>query len=118
MYQLEVQEFIDELIKRLAKTILESRFKRKNMQVVYEVNLKVVVSHEIDTIENLKDNNEFAEDLRQMICDESAFSGGVAIVDILNSKIDVKEIDSEVDETVNNDFEKTVYNDFMKNCKH
>ena len=60
------------------------------MQVKYEVELKVTVVHEVSEMEELKTNSELAEDLRAMICDEATVAGGVAVVDILNSPIDVK----------------------------
>ena len=60
------------------------------MQVKYEINLKVTVVHEVSEMEDLKTNSELAEDLRTMICDEATVAGGVAVVDILNSSIDVR----------------------------
>ena len=56
---------------------------------MYEVTAKFVVSHEIDNIENLKDNNEFASDLVQMVCDEASTCGAVATYEIIESKIDI-----------------------------
>lgn len=60
------------------------------MKVKYEATIKVTVVHDIDTLENLKDNNEFATDLVTMICDEATTAGGVACYEILESSIDVK----------------------------
>ena len=60
------------------------------MKAKYEVTIKVSVVHDIDAIENLKDNNEFANDLVQMICDEASQAGGVACYEILNSSVDVR----------------------------
>lgn len=52
--------------------------------------LKVSVVHDIDTIENLKDNNEFANDLAHMICDEASQCGAIASYEIIESALDVK----------------------------
>ena len=60
------------------------------MKVMYEVTAKFVVIHEIDNIENLKDNNEFANDLSHMVCDEASTCGAVATYEIIESKINVK----------------------------
>ena len=60
------------------------------MKVKYDVTLKVSVIHDIDTLENLKDNNEFANDLARMICDEATTAGGVASYEIIESALDVK----------------------------
>lgn len=60
-----------------------------NDKVVYEVDLKVTVFHPIDGLENLKDNNEFANDLVAMICDEATVSGGCALVDVKKSSMNV-----------------------------
>lgn len=60
------------------------------MKVMYEVTAKFVIVHEIDNIENLKDNNEFANDLAHMVCDEASTCGAVATYEIIESKIDVK----------------------------
>lgn len=60
------------------------------MKVKYEVTVKFNVVHDIDTIEELKDNNEFANDLAHMVCDEASTCGAVATYEILNSSIDVK----------------------------
>lgn len=59
------------------------------MKVVYEATVKFQVVHEIDSIENLKDNNEFANDLAHMVCDEATTCGAVASYEILNSSINV-----------------------------
>ena len=60
------------------------------MKAKYEVTLKVTVIHDIDTIENLKDNNEFANDLARMVCDEATTAGAVACYEIIESALDVK----------------------------
>lgn len=57
------------------------------MKAEYEVNVKIKASYEIDTIEGLKSNSEFAEDLAQMICDEVATAGGVASYEIIKSEV-------------------------------
>ena len=79
------------------------------MKAKYEVNLRVTIIHDIDTIANLKGSNEFATDLAQMICDEATNCGAVACYEIIDSKIyaSVKN---------NNDAEKInfSYDDFMK----
>ena len=82
------------------------------MKVKYETTLKVTVIHDIDTIENLKDNNEFANDLAQMICDEATTAGSVACYEIIESKIDVN-----VKEIENAERENIIYNDFIKNSR-
>lgn len=60
------------------------------MKVVYGATIKVNISHEIDTLEDLKDNNEYATDIARMICDEATTAGGVACYEILESTIDVR----------------------------
>lgn len=59
------------------------------MKVKYETTLKLTVVHDIDTLENLKDNNEYASDIARLICDEATTAGGVACYEILESSIDV-----------------------------
>ena len=59
------------------------------MKVKYETTIKVTVVHDIDTLENLKDNNEYATDIARLICDEATTAGGVACYEILESSIDV-----------------------------
>lgn len=77
------------------------------MQVVYEMNVKIKGVYEIDTIENLKDNSEFANGVCQMVCDEIATAGGVGCYEIIESKIDITE-----------KVKDKIYNDFMKNSRH
>ena len=60
------------------------------MKVKYDMTLKVSVVHDIDAIENLKDNNEFANDLAHMICDEASQCGAIASYEIIESALDVK----------------------------
>ena len=79
------------------------------MKARYEVTLKVSVIHDIDTLESLKDNNEFANDLARMICDEATMTGAVACYEILESSIDVREESV----TTNN----VVYDNFMRNAE-
>lgn len=59
------------------------------MKAKYEVNIKIKASYNIDTIEGLKGNAEFAEDLAHMICDEVTTAGGVASYDIIESEVKV-----------------------------
>ena len=60
------------------------------MKVKYDITLKVSVVHDIDTIENLKDNSEYAHDVAKLICDEATTAGGVACYEIIESALDVK----------------------------
>ena len=79
------------------------------MKVKYEVALKVTVMHDIDTFENLKGNNEFANDLVAFICDEATTAGGVACCEIIESSVNVKE----EQDNANN----VVYKNFMRNAE-
>ena len=60
------------------------------MKAKYDVTLKVTVIHDVDTIENLKSNTEFANDLVAMICDEATTAGGCACCEVLESALTVK----------------------------
>lgn len=66
------------------------KLERKKMKATYEVNLKVVVIHDVDTLENLKSNTEMANDIATMICDEATSCGAVAMYDIVSSSVNVK----------------------------
>ena len=79
---------VDDYLCREYEKIIERR--KNTMKVKYEMTLKVTVSHDIEGLKNLKDNREYAEDLAQMICDEATVTGGVAVVDVIESTIDVK----------------------------
>ena len=59
------------------------------MKAVYDVIMKVKVSHEIDTIEDIKSDREFADDMAQMICDEAVTCNAVAEYEILKSEVNV-----------------------------
>lgn len=59
------------------------------MKVVYEATIKFQVVHEIDSLEELKDNNEFTNDLAHMVCDEATTCGAVASYEIIESKLNV-----------------------------
>ena len=59
------------------------------MKVKYTTTIKVTALYDIDTLENLKDNNEYADGLTEMICDEIATAGGVGVCEIIDSSIDV-----------------------------
>ena len=52
------------------------------MQVEYSATLKVKVVHEVDDLTDIKDASQFAQDLREMICDEAVYCGAVATVDV------------------------------------
>lgn len=60
------------------------------MKAKYEATLKVTVYHDIETLEGIKDNNEFALDLASMICDEATTAGAVASYQIIESSLDVR----------------------------
>lgn len=60
------------------------------MKVNYEVTVKFNAVFDIEEIGRLKDNNEFATDICAEICDEIATAGGVAVYEVIESKIDVK----------------------------
>lgn len=60
------------------------------MKAKYKFNINVEISYDIDTLEGLKDNNEMAQDLRELICDNVIIAGGVAFCDVLKSEIDVR----------------------------
>ncbi len=60
------------------------------MKVIYEIMLKVTAVHEIDTLNELKDNSEYGEDIARVVCDEIATAGGVGSYEIIGTTIDVK----------------------------
>lgn len=59
------------------------------MKAVYETILKVTIVHDLNTLENVKNNAEFSQDMAEMICDEAAMAGGVATYEILDSHMDI-----------------------------
>ena len=59
------------------------------MKVKYTTTIKITSLYDIDTLEDLKDNNEYAEGLIELICDETVTAGGVAVCEIIDSSIDV-----------------------------
>lgn len=62
----------------------------ESKKATYEATIKFKVVHEIDTVENLKDYNEFAQDIGEMVCDEATMVGAVASYDIIEMKLNVK----------------------------
>lgn len=60
------------------------------MKAKYRFNLEVDLIYDIDTLEDLKDNNEMGQCLREIICDEVTYAGGVAQVTIEKSMLDVR----------------------------
>lgn len=77
------------------------------MKLVYESTIKFTVVHDVESLEDIKNNHEYAECIARLVCDESTIAGAVASYEILESKIDAKDDDKETD--------KTIYEDFMKN---
>lgn len=61
------------------------------MLVSYECTIKFRVTHELETMEDIKDNTQFAHDLAHMVCDEATQCDAVATYEIIKSSIDVKE---------------------------
>lgn len=61
------------------------------MIAVYETTIKIQVAHELDSLENLKSDREYAEGICQMIADESTSINGVAVCDIVKSSLSVTE---------------------------
>ena len=60
------------------------------MKAKYKFNINVEINYDIDSLEDLKDNNEMAQDLMELICDNVIIAGGVASCDVLKSEIDVR----------------------------
>ena len=104
--RIETALFVNELVNRIAKVIVKG--KKKKMKIAYEATIKFQVVHEVDTLEDIKDNNEFANDLAHMVCDEASTCGAVASYEIIESKLDAKESNDEIETNA-------VYKDFMKN---
>ena len=88
--EIELSCFIDTLIQRMGVMIINSKRKEAKMKATYETTIKIKVIHEIDSIEDLKDNNEFAHCIGAMVCDEATSCGAVATYDVLESKLDVR----------------------------
>lgn len=61
------------------------------MTATYEVTVKLTIVHDVDKVdETLKDANELATDICNMICDEAALCGGVAMYEVIETSINVK----------------------------
>ena len=60
------------------------------MKATYEAVIKFKVVHEIDTFENLKDHNEFAQSIVDMVCDEATSCGAVASYEIMSNRLNVR----------------------------
>lgn len=58
--------------------------------VKYGVTVKFNFVQPFEGIENLKDNNEFANDLVQFVCDEGTNAGAVVSYEILESTLDIE----------------------------
>lgn len=61
------------------------------MIVSYEAIIKFRVTHDVNTLTDIKDNTQFAHDLAHMVCDEATQCDAVATYEIIKSSIDVKE---------------------------
>ena len=86
---METKIFINELIKRLSKTLMEC--KNKKMKATYNITLKLTIVHDVDKIdESLKSETEMANDIVQMIADESALAGAVVCYELLEGTLTVK----------------------------
>lgn len=59
------------------------------MKAEYEVVVKFKITHEINAIEGLKSNSEFAEDLCHMVADEATSIDAVAEYEVLESSVKV-----------------------------
>lgn len=61
------------------------------MKATYNITLKLSIVHDIDRIdENLKSETEMANDIVQMICDESALANAVVCYELLEGTLTVK----------------------------
>lgn len=61
------------------------------MKASYEMTLKLNIIHDIDSLEDLKGDREYAEDVCKMICDEAMQADAVICYEILKSSMEVKE---------------------------
>lgn len=59
-------------------------------KIKYEVTVKFNAVFDYTRIGEIKSNDEFATDISAVICDEIANAGGVAIYNVLESKIDIE----------------------------
>ncbi|MBQ8426185.1 MAG: hypothetical protein IJX16_00270 [Clostridia bacterium] len=62
------------------------------MKANYDIVINIKLTHEIDTLENLKGDREMAEDIAHMICDEAVNANGVATYDILASCVTISPV--------------------------
>lgn len=60
------------------------------MRADYDISVNLKLVYEIDTLEELKNDRQLAEDICRMIADEAIVAGGVASYDIIKSSVNVK----------------------------
>ena len=87
------------------------------MIVDYEITICFKVTQETDTLNNLKSDREYAEDIAHFVCDEIATAGGVVSYSIQDSCVDVTGIlNEDVKEKKVVNVSEKIYKDFMKKC--
>ena len=69
---------------------LEKRKRKHNQTIEYKAILNINAFYDFCGYDNLVSDREFAENLQQFISDEIAQSGGVAVIDIVESVLNVK----------------------------
>lgn len=91
--------------------------RKLNMVAKYEIEMTVTASYEIDDIDNLKTDKEYAEDLAYLICDEIATAGGVGTFEIKSSIMNVKNnYDNKCKSFLVREWEKNFLQKFEKIC--
>lgn len=63
------------------------------MKAEFEITLKIKIIHTVDNLRDIyemKSATEMEQDLIGMICDEATTAGGIAVVESLGSKVDIK----------------------------
>ena len=63
------------------------------MKAEFEINLKIKIIHSVDNLVDileLKSPQEMEQDIIELLCDEATTAGGIAVVESLGSKVDIK----------------------------
>lgn len=61
------------------------------MKLTYEATIKFTVIHDIEQIDsNIKSDQEYAEEICRLICDESSVTDAVCCYEIMETSIDCR----------------------------
>ena len=87
------------------------------MNAKYKCTISFEVYHDVDTLENLKSDREYACDIGVLVLDEVVKADGVATFDIKESSVDVYgKTDEERAEMETPEWKEKLYASFNKLC--